>query len=266
MKMRKGIVYFLVAALWLWTVGWGTAEAGAEGGTESARAQALSQFISGNLAYKEGDYGKAVEAYESILRQGLENGVLYYNLGNSYLKHGAIGKAVLNYERARALIPRDSDLDFNYQYALAQTGRETEEEGSNFFLRLVRRWRNLYTLSEMAALIIGVSFLLGIVHLWSLYGKWPRNQQTAVLGVLLMFLFMGVWGFAAKAQFVSDRAVILTPAQAKFEPREDATIHYALPEGAAIKVIKEEGGWAKVKRRDGKAGWISQKVFEYIQP
>ena len=71
-----------------------------------SKDRAVSHFVSGNLAYKEADYSKAVSEYEAIIKGGRESGAVYYNLGNSHFKMGEFGKAILNYERVRRLIPR----------------------------------------------------------------------------------------------------------------------------------------------------------------
>ena len=84
----------------------------------SANDEALSRFVSGESSYKDKEYRKAIEQYEMIIKDGQESGQIYYNLANSYFKNGDYGKAVLNYERAKRLMPRDSDVDYNYNYVL----------------------------------------------------------------------------------------------------------------------------------------------------
>src|SRR3989338_6444849 len=108
----------------------------------SAKAQGddlnpQTQFTLGNVAYKSGDYPKAIEAYEGILSRQIESGALYYNLGNCYVKTNHVGKAVLNYERAKRLIPRDSQLEFNLRYA---RGLMKEYAGES----TVPFWRGLF--------------------------------------------------------------------------------------------------------------------------
>jgi len=40
-------------------------------------------------------------------------------LGNVFFKQGQIGRAIVNYERAQRLLPHDSDVRANLQYALS---------------------------------------------------------------------------------------------------------------------------------------------------
>lgn len=70
-------------------------------------------FMEGNKFYKEGNYRKAIESYENLIKSGCADGVLYYNLGNAYENIGETGKAIAMYERAKKYIPRDTDLNYN---------------------------------------------------------------------------------------------------------------------------------------------------------
>ena len=74
-------------------------------------------FSSANAHYAKGDYAKAVENYVRVLDLVVENGEVYYNLGNCFLKLGRIGYAILCYEKAGRYMPGDSDLKANMNYA-----------------------------------------------------------------------------------------------------------------------------------------------------
>jgi len=226
--------------------------------------EALSKFVAGNLAYQDGDYGRAITEYESVLRSGMENGALYYNLANSYFKKDKVGKAVLNYERAKQFLPRDGDLDFNYQYTVAQARKTFSEGKKGIVEKLMDKHAAFYTEAEMAWIIVALSFLVAATHLLSLYGKWPLRRRRGVLSLLAACLIVFVFSFVVKVQGQEDLAIVTGRADARFEPRADATSHFILGEGEKIKVLKVEEGWAKIERPDGKSGWLPQEVFEYI--
>ncbi|MCK5507694.1 MAG: tetratricopeptide repeat protein, partial [Desulfobacterales bacterium] len=96
-------------------------------------------FFKANQFYFNGEFEKAVQLYKSILKshqfhfflvhffpahffpanlmfQSESRGELFYNIGNCYFRLGQKGNALLNYERARRFIPRDSDLKYNIEY------------------------------------------------------------------------------------------------------------------------------------------------------
>lgn len=74
-------------------------------------------FYSANSSYEKREYSKAIEEYNKILDLGIDSGPLYYNMGNSYFKSGKLGMAILYYAKARRLMPYDSDLKANLNYA-----------------------------------------------------------------------------------------------------------------------------------------------------
>ena len=47
----------------------------------------------------------------------------------------------------------------------------------------------------------------------------------------------------------------------RFEPNDDATVHFRLHEGAAIQVTRSQEDWHQVRRYDGKMGWLKGDVF-----
>ena len=60
--------------------------------------------------YKSGKYGEAAEAFEKIAQTGLQNGRLFYNLGNAYTQIGKAEQAAEAYAVAAQLAPRDAQI------------------------------------------------------------------------------------------------------------------------------------------------------------
>ena len=124
--------------------------------TQSART-----FMDGTEAYRKGEWPAAITAFESLADSGVDNGNLFYNLGNAYLKNDDLGHALLWYERALTRIPDDPDLRFNYDYALTLTKDERGEKESPL-LRILFFWQ--YQLSQ--ATVRWVALLLNAV-MWT---------------------------------------------------------------------------------------------------
>ncbi|MDP8266154.1 MAG: SH3 domain-containing protein [Candidatus Aceula meridiana] len=226
----------------------------------------LSKFYQANFAYKEKDYQRAVESYEEILSQGFESPSLYYNLANSYFKLKDLGKTVLNYERARCFIPRDGDLRSNYQYALSLVQGRVVQIKRTLAARI---WKNVcedFTTSEMTLFLFFLYVVAGL--LWALGVLFKINQKILISVTVVIFItfFIGISLLTQKIFIESKTSIILKEASAKFEPREDATTHYTLYPGAKVFVVKKDSDWLKVRRQDGKMGWITLGSLEYIQP
>jgi tetratricopeptide (TPR) repeat protein len=255
----------IVGALCL--AGWmtGVCPAGCAAAAENqmiSDAEAISKFAAAGLAYKTEDYDRAVAAYEAILGGGKESGALYYNLGNSYFRKGDLGRAVLNYERARRLIPRDGDLNFNARYVRTRLNARVPEGAAGVWQQLVEpRIRN-WTDRELAWALCGLALLLAAAHVSSLYGRWPRRSRRGVIGALGLVWLICAGGFAVKIAAEKDTAAAVAAGEAKFEPRKDATTHFPFTAGTPVKILKVEDNWVKIKRPDGKIGWAQEKVFE----
>ena len=113
-------------------------------------------FYNANQAYGKRDYVEAVEDYVAILDMGLENGNLYYNIGNGFLRLGKAGYAILCYEKAKRLMPQDSDLKSNMAYAVSLAeGALAPSPEENVILKGVK---NLF--SDLSLRMIALSSLI----------------------------------------------------------------------------------------------------------
>ena len=238
---------------------------GGAGQCQITKDEALSKFVTAGMAYKEGKYDAAINLYTEILEGSRVSGPLYYNLGNSYFKKGQVGKAALNYERAKKFIPRDSDLKFNELYIQSHIkyyGEEKESRGlaQEAFLRFTQ----FYTVDEMVVILLGLVLGMGILLLLAMYFGWPFQWDRRIFTSLLLAFAVFTAGLFGKITLEKGTSVIMDDTESYFEPRSDSTVHYKLSEGMTVKVLKSEGAWSKVQRSDGKIGWIDSKDLEKI--
>jgi tetratricopeptide (TPR) repeat protein len=231
---------------------------------QTGKEEAIANFVQGNLSYKEGDFLRAIEKYEGIIAQGKASGPLYYNLANAYYRQGDLGKAILNYERAKRLLPRDGDLNFNYKYVLAKADLYEGEIGRHALERAVKAHIDFYSIDEMITCILLLTFVLCAMHLGHLYLRWPKAAVRAVMSLALFFWAIFAGGLFIKAGLQEGRAVVVRSGEAKFEPRDGSTTHYKVQAGESVKVLKEDGSWAKIERSDGKLGWLDKERLEKI--
>ena len=120
-------------------------------------------FLAANEAYVNSGFIEAVLYYENIISSGIINGDVFYNLGNSYLKTGETGKAILNYRKAELFIPRDEDLqaNLNYAYGLVLDNIECKQLVS--FLGDFCFWYSKLNVYELIGFFLVLNFLF-----WSL--------------------------------------------------------------------------------------------------
>ena len=82
-------------------------------------AAPADDFKAANKLYDAGKFAEAAAAYEKLEPKTAH---VFYNLGNAWFRDGKLGLAILNYERARRLAPRDPDILANLKFAEQRLG------------------------------------------------------------------------------------------------------------------------------------------------
>ncbi|MFH1665894.1 MAG: tetratricopeptide repeat protein [Candidatus Omnitrophota bacterium] len=226
---------------------------------------AVELFEMGNGYYEKGEYDRAAEAYEGIIARGDESGRVYYNLANAYFKSGRLGKAVINYERARYLMPRDGDLAANLAFARERVIGKVAHQRSLWEWFPLRVYRGSFTANEFMLLssagYIGlIIFLIAGLRLRVL----ARYRTYGIILAAAFILFNSAVAFHKAAETRNAAVVTVPQAAAMFGPFDSATKYFTLHEGMDVVVLKMKDDWYKVKRADGKIGWIKSGDVERV--
>lgn len=245
---------------------WGMAAVSAYPGNVSA-PDPEKAFNNARADYESGNFDKALSGYESILAAGLKSGNLYYNIGNCYLKKGAVGNAILSYERAGFFIPRDSDLLSNHRLAVSQMKqKDPAPRKSPLVLRLDNAF-DLLTLGETIAVFAGLYYGFALLFILPKFVKRFRFVSMSASVLLFCITIAAIEPLAYKIDRANRSAVVVVPiADVKLEPQEGSSSHFPLYDGMKIYVLKERKGWCKVKRPDGKIGWAKSGDIALINP
>ncbi len=216
--------------------------------------------------YEKGDYKAAIEKYNRVLEMGYESGELYYNLGNSYFKDGRPGMAVLSYKRAGNFIPRDSDLESNYRYVASGLNRSGAPGVKILPIRIFNNLTRYFTVNEFAVFLALLFFIFMAAVLSHLYFNRIKAYFAAALGVIVILFFLTA-SLAASKIIVTRReaVVVVKEADSKFEPFERATTHFKLYEGSTVSVLDSKPPWLKVRRPDGKVGWVKSSALKRVK-
>ena len=225
-----------------------------------------ARLAQANAAYQGGDYEQAVETYESLLAEGLESEALYYNLGNAYFRQGRLGRAVLNYERARLLDPADADIRHNLAIARGQLP-ERFEAVPEFFL--LRWWRGAHQLAAATTwAVLGLALCwLGVAGLivWLLAGTRETRKRGFFAGLVLLLLSGLPFALAAgQAAYERDTGfAVVIDAEATLRSGADARSApvEALPPGVKVRLLDVIGDWHKVRLANGEEGWLPAGAF-----
>ena len=220
-------------------------------------------------AYVRGEYQKAIDDYEALLKKGV-SAELYYNLGNAYYRTENITRAVLNYERALLLSPSDPDIRFNLQMARSKTIDKIVPEQEMFFVTWYRSLVNMASVDgwAMIALVcLGLAIILALIYLFSNY-VWLR--KVGFFGAFLMivvFICSNIFAHQQKNQLVnrSGAIIIESAVNVKSTPAKNGIDLFILHEGTRVTIIDASmKEWKEIRLADGKEGWIETKQMETI--
>lgn len=227
-------------------------------------------FQQGNQRYVEGDFAGAVQAYETVVAAGFESLALHYNLGNAYFKTGELGRAILSWERARALSPNDPDVLANLELARSLTADAIEPLPQFWVVSAVSWWVGLLPrgllmlLVALAWLAVGAGVALRVLG-WRaevrVLGKWVAIAGAVIVLVFGTNLFVRELGIGR-----AERGVILAdavPVRSAPADQDDLTL-FEIHEGTRVRIDQRAGDWAEVVLDDGKVGWVPADVMEII--
>lgn len=224
----------------------------------------LAVFREANREYAAGNYTGAIAGYRSLLDAGFRSGNIYYNLGNAYIKSGKIGEAILHYERAKLYIPRDSDLLANYRYARSLMKQKDPAQKRHWLLVSVDIAFGYFTTKELFILTIALLYIMAALFIWSLYKPRLRPYVGPLLAILAVFLLAMIPPFIKKGIDEKEAAVVTAPIiDARYEPLQRGEVHFPLYEGMKVSILATRNDWRKIKRSDGKIGWVPAN---FVQP
>lgn len=215
-------------------------------------------------SYDMSNFEDAIDGYEKIIDGGYENGQIYYNLANAYFKTGALGKAILNYERAKRFIPLDRDLKANLAYAYSLIKNDVFNRPRYNFLEFPDKILATFTIDGLTLLLFFIYLAFVFFIILNIYIKRLKKSFFYTICFIFCFGFLLLTVKIYQAQHIKAAIVTTEEADARFEPFDDAVLHFKVYEGFKIYALKEEDGWLKIKRADGKIGWIKADTCQII--
>ncbi len=239
-------------------------------GVENETSSINEIFKLANEKYKKGKYEEAIELYKNIIKKGIKNGYVYYNLGNAYLKNKELGKAILNYEKAKLYIPSDKDLNYNLKYANMMKIDKFKVEESNPFLIILKFIYNLFNVNTLF-IISYILFLLLIIYFiikWLVKDFRIKNINDKLFPYLLsLFIFFALL-LSVKIYVIesSNYGIIISKeVDVKSGPGDEYTVMFNLHEGTKVEEKKYSDEWVLIATPNGFSGWIKKNEIESIE-
>ena len=224
-------------------------------------------FDEANEQYAAGDYAKAAEQLEQVIASEGPSAARLFNLGNARFRMGQHGPAILAYEQARLLAPRDSDIITNLK--VARDAAKTTDPAPNR-----EWWQSIFyaaSLHEWSWLTLGAAILAALPALLAGcfgWGKpaWKRSGFAAIVtGIILTALgSTALWMRRSEATMgiITAKDPIL-----KLSPFKDAGDAASPGTGRRVEIGPLKDGWVYLTVPDSTiAGWLPERDVGRLIP
>ncbi|MBO4481512.1 MAG: tetratricopeptide repeat protein [Bacteroidales bacterium] len=222
-----------------------------------------------NTAYQQQQYAEAVALYQQIADAGNEGSVLYYNLGNAYYKTDDLSHALLWYERALRLDPRNEDIKHNIAFVNRQLVDRIEVLPELF----ITRWWNALSKSltsntwAILSIIFCALMFLSVVLLLVARRPWLRSLGLATTVLcLLLTVFSIIFAHKEAVRYEKfPEAIVMQPVlNAKSTPNATGNDLFVIHEGLKVGVTDRLNDWLEIKLPNGEKGWVPAQGVEGI--
>lgn len=207
---------------------------------------------------------KAASQFEYIVNMlNIENGYLYFNIGNAYYEAGDLGKAILNYRIAERLIPGFMDLKHNLGQARADLNLPISPKSwYSDIIKGVFFWHYMidYTTRRTGFMLIFVLFWLVLVLL--IFQRHTLIKAGLIFVVLLNFAFGSSYLISLyEMQFVNAGVVTAKATFARRGPGAgyEKLFEQPLPGGTEFDIVDDQADWWKVQLRDSEMVWLKKE-------
>ncbi|MBI5556680.1 MAG: hypothetical protein HY885_03510 [Deltaproteobacteria bacterium] len=210
-------------------------------------------------------YEKALLRYEKLSRE-VQNGKLYYNIGNTYHELDDIGRAIVNFRRAEKLIPADGNLRQNLAYVLSTRQDSIPEKQEEKLLRTLFFWH--FDLARDTRMRL---FSVCYIGFWLAAGFMffsGRPGSRWLAGSLLTPTLLLSASLAIEHLTKSPRTgVIVAPEIVarqgdgqNYQPSFTAPLHA----GTEFTLLEDRKNWLRVELPDGRQCWLPSQSSELI--
>ncbi len=225
-----------------------------------------SVFQEANTCYRTGDYAKAAGLYESLIEKTPRVAAFHYDLANTYVRLGKLSQAILNYEQALRLDPRNADIRENLNHTRGLLEYRVEDT-RNWYLKATEAVLKYATEREIYGVVLGVLFvflLSGILYFLRGRGVFWNPWQQFVFGLLLLVALVGL-GKQVQSNLIRDAIVVDKECEARFGPSEHDQVAFKMGEGIKVFVVDRREDWSRVLLTNGESGWVRDSDISEVK-
>jgi hypothetical protein len=223
------------------------------------RRACRSVFILSLAMFAAASHAEAVPAKPQSQKPGYSAAALY-NLANSFARAGKPGLAVLNYERARLLDPKDPDIEANLRHVREVSGlppdsRSGFQRTAEFADPRLLAWAG----------VLGLS-LAGIAAWARVSSKSHRRKLRLAMWAGFCVAGVSVANGIALWPVIHEAVVIAPSTPVRVSPVTEEEPLFVLPEATIVAVRAEHDGFILVQTQNERSGWVPGANLARIIP
>lgn len=213
-------------------------------------------------------YTEAAQQYEYLVKEeGIQNGHLFYNIGNSWFMAGDTGRAILNYRRAEQYLPNDPDVRHNLQTALdMRTDLIPASKPHPLAARLLGWHMNTSVILRWRLFMLCWLLCWGAWYWVSRSPKKEARITVAACGILSLILFLSLATEFVLEQKAQPGVVIASEVVARKGDGEMYAPAFLEPlhSGTEFQTVEKRGAWMHIRLADDHTCWIPGKAAETV--
>ena len=200
----------------------------------------------GNELFNSGKFTEASDIYQTLIDQDGANASLLYNLGNSQYRAGDYGRAILSYERAKLLTPRDPDLHANLE--LARKAATIFDKGK--YDPRLEAVIDYLSRDEWARWVIGAALWIGLISIGCGLVRVSRPGLRKVIAASVIvagfIIIAGATALYLRRDETSRGVVLTKEASVYLSPFEKAAAVGVPGAGRIVQMGEKSGGFSYV--------------------
>ncbi|MFZ2657369.1 MAG: BatD family protein [Victivallales bacterium] len=217
-------------------------------------------------AYNHGEFIKVAEFYRKQLDMTAPDPALLYNLGNCLYQLGEPAKALVMYERALHLSPRDSDIRENLnlvhrKFMLPEIGDIESPKDLVTFARDLLRPDEWMFIAAIVWAFAGI--ILALRRRFASEARFYTSISAA--GIVFVLLLIAPISQSASSYSPKTAYAVIKNMQVYLLPSETSKqTDFRINCGEKLFIEEERDNWLRVRTGNGSEGWIKADAAERL--
>ena len=216
-------------------------------------------FKKGTEFYDIGNYEMSIAYFDSLIDAGTVSSEIHYNKGNCYFKLDSLALAIVEYERALNISPKDLDIIYNLKICNDLIIDDINQLPDLFYKKWLSNLFNIFSIYNWQILII-VSLTFLILSL--ILTRIKKNNTLKVFNTVLTLLI----SFSVSIYFIGNfikknklHAIVKeNTLNIRSAPSTESPVQFTIHSGTKVIILDSVENWYNISIGDGRTGWAQQ--------